>query len=91
MEELARQPAPAAENPRDWVIAAETRESVVAALDQLELADRQLLLWKYTEGWTYRQLAEHFGVTEKAVEYRLLQARKRLRGLLSSPDPTETH
>jgi RNA polymerase sigma-70 factor (ECF subfamily) len=34
---------------------------------------------KYTEHWSYRQLAEHLGATESAVEARLHRARARLR------------
>ncbi len=34
---------------------------------------------KYTEGWGYRELAEHLGTTVKTIEYRLLRARQELR------------
>jgi RNA polymerase sigma factor (sigma-70 family) len=49
---------------------------------QLDELDRQVLMLKYVEGWTYRQLAEMLGVTEDTIEYRLLRARKRLKSLL---------
>ncbi len=39
---------------------------------------------KYTEGWSYRQLAENLGTKEKTVEYRLLKAREELRDRLSN-------
>ena len=34
---------------------------------------------KYSEDWSYRQLAELLGVKEDTVEYRLTKARKNLR------------
>jgi RNA polymerase sigma-70 factor (ECF subfamily) len=46
--------------------------------------ERQLLLLKYAEGWSYRQIAEQLGVQEDTVEYRLLKARKKLRRELSA-------
>lgn len=64
------------------VLAAEQQESVRAAVQQLDELDRQVLMLKYVEGWTYRQLAEMLGVTEDTIEYRLLKSRKRLKTLL---------
>ena len=66
------------------VVAAEKREAVQDAVAQLDEIDRQVLMLKYVEGWTYRQLAEMLGVTEDTIEYRLLKARKRLKVLLKS-------
>jgi RNA polymerase sigma factor (sigma-70 family) len=64
------------------VLAAEEQQSVREAVMQLDELDRQVLMLKYVEGWTYRQLAEMLGVTEDTIEYRLLKARKRLKSLL---------
>lgn len=64
------------------VLAAEEQQSVREAVTQLDELDRQVLMLKYVEGWTYRQLAEMLGVTEDTIEYRLLKARKRLKSLL---------
>ena len=69
-------------NPRDWVLGQELRQSVAAALQRLTAHDREILLLKYTEDWSYQQLAEHLGVSVKTVEYRLLRARRALRGHL---------
>ena len=68
--------------PVECVIAAETRENVQRALNELHELDRQILMLKYTEHWSYRQLAEHLGVREDTVEYRLLKARRVLKRLL---------
>jgi RNA polymerase sigma-70 factor (ECF subfamily) len=69
-------------DPRDWVLAEESRQTVAAALAELPPQDRQILLLKYTEQWCYRQLADHLGVGLNVVEYRLLRAKNRLRVLL---------
>jgi RNA polymerase sigma-70 factor, ECF subfamily len=42
-------------------------------------ADAEILLLKYSERWSYRQIADRLGITEKAVDARLLRARARLR------------
>lgn len=69
--------------PVDRVLAAEKQDQVRAALEQLDELDRQVLMLKYSEGWSYRQLAEHMGVKEDTIEYRLARARKRLRTKLA--------
>ncbi len=76
-DSVSRQPDPVSS-----VLAAEQQETVRAAMQQLDELDRQVLMLKYVEGWTYRQLAEMLGVTEDTIEYRLLKSRKRLKALL---------
>jgi RNA polymerase sigma-70 factor (ECF subfamily) len=49
------------------------------AMLRLPGADAEILLLKYSERWTYRQIADRLGITEKAVDARLLRARARLR------------
>ncbi len=48
-------------------------------LAELELPDRRLIEGKYLDGSTVRELSEQSGLTEKAVESRLLRLRKALR------------
>jgi len=72
-----------APGPAESVLAAEEQEHVQEALRELNELDRQILMLKYAEGWTYRQLSEHLGVKEDTVEYRLMKARKNLRRLLA--------
>jgi RNA polymerase sigma-70 factor (ECF subfamily) len=54
----------------------------------LKPRDAEILLLKYTEDWTYRQLAEHLGQSASAVEARLHRARKKMRCQLASLDPS---
>lgn len=66
-------------DPLDWLLADERRQMVRQALTQLARRDQEILLLKYTEDWSYRQLAEHLGISESAVQARLYRARRRLR------------
>jgi RNA polymerase sigma-70 factor (ECF subfamily) len=71
-------------DPLHWLIADERRCLIRQALARLARRDAEILLLKYTENWSYRQLAEHLGVTSSAIESRLSRARERLRCELSS-------
>jgi RNA polymerase sigma-70 factor (ECF subfamily) len=72
----------AAGDPLTWLLAEERRENVRLALRRLPACDAQLLLLKYVDNWSYRQMAEHLGVSDAAVESRLHRARGSLRKLL---------
>jgi RNA polymerase sigma-70 factor (ECF subfamily) len=60
---------------QDMVLAAALEESV----GELEPAERILIEGKYLEGQTVRELAAQSGLSEKAVESRLLRLRRHLR------------
>jgi len=49
------------------------------AVSRLPGADAEILMLKYNERWSCREIARHLGVSEKAVECRLARARTRLR------------
>ena len=59
------------------------------AIKRLVRRDAEILLLKYTEDWSYRELAEHLGISESAVEARLHRARQRLRSELAVLDVVE--
>ncbi|MCR4410983.1 MAG: sigma-70 family RNA polymerase sigma factor [Thermoguttaceae bacterium] len=73
-------------DPLAWLLAAERREMVGKALDRLAGRDREILLLKYTEDCSYRDLAERLGTTVTAVQARLHRARERLREELIALD-----
>ena len=56
----------------------------IVALTRLPPRDAEVLILKYAEGWSYRELAEHLGQSEPAVESRLHRARQRLRQELTA-------
>jgi RNA polymerase sigma-70 factor (ECF subfamily) len=71
-------------DPLEWLLAAESQKLVREAVARLPGRDIEILLLKYTENWTYAQLAERLGTTESAVESRLHRARSRLRRHLAA-------
>jgi len=76
-------------DPLAWLLAAERQQVVQTALRALSPKDRELLLLKYTEDWSYCDLADHLGLTVSAVEARLHRARGRLRHELVAREVTE--
>jgi len=70
-------------DPLGWLLADERARLVRSALGRLPRRDSEILTLKYTEGWTYRELAAHLGASEAAIEARLHRARLRLRAELS--------
>ena len=74
-------PVPA--DPFDWLLEQERAGLIRRGMQNLPRRDAELLLLKYTEGWSYRQLAEHLGTTTSAVEARLHRARAKLRQQLA--------
>ncbi|MEM9410860.1 MAG: sigma-70 family RNA polymerase sigma factor [Planctomycetota bacterium] len=70
--------------PLDWMLNIEQSSAMRSAMGELTTRDREILMLKYTENWSYKELAEHLGIKVKTVEYRLMKARKRLRTLILS-------
>lgn len=66
-------------DPLAWLLSDERRQLIRTAVEKLSRQDSEILLLKYTEEWSYRELAEHLGIGESAVEARLHRARGRLR------------
>jgi RNA polymerase sigma-70 factor (ECF subfamily) len=75
-------------DPLDWLLADERKTMVRQALGRMPRRDAEVLLLKYSEDWSYRQMAEHLGMSESAVEARLHRARQKLRSELHRLDPT---
>jgi RNA polymerase sigma factor (sigma-70 family) len=67
------------DDPLLWLLADERRVLVRQAIARLSPRDAEILLLKYTEDWSYHELANHLGVSHSAVEARLHRARARLR------------
>ncbi len=83
-------PAEEHRDPGEWLLALELRQTVREALQTLLPKDREILLLKYTEDWSYHQLAAHLGIGHSAVEARLHRARQRLRDQLVQTSVSET-
>jgi RNA polymerase sigma-70 factor (ECF subfamily) len=76
-------------NPLRWLISNERDALVRSAVARLPRRDADVLVLKYAEQWSYRQIADHLGLTESAVEARLHRARRRLRDELTRLDLNE--
>ena len=70
------------EIPIEWLLRKERRELMQAALAQLGGRDSEILMLKYFENWSYRQISERLGISQPAVDSRLHRARRRLRAAL---------
>ncbi len=77
-------------DPLQWLLADERRELTRQALARVPQRDKEILLLKYTEDWSYRDLAKNMGISESAVETRLHRARQRLRQELAALEVVET-
>jgi RNA polymerase sigma-70 factor (ECF subfamily) len=76
-------------DPLGWLLADERRRLVRTAMARLPKRDAEMLLLKYTENWSYRELAEHLGTTVSAVQAKLHRARGRLRAELTALEVVE--
>jgi RNA polymerase sigma-70 factor (ECF subfamily) len=76
-------------DPLRILLTEERRQLVAQALLRLPGRDAELLLLKYTECWSYRQLSQYLRLSEAAVDGRLQRARMRLRIELERLDTGE--
>ena len=76
-------------DPLGWLLLDERLALVREALGKLPARDAEILLLKYTENWSCRDLAQHLGQTEAAIESRLHRARGRLRDELAGSNVIE--
>lgn len=70
-------------DPLGWLLADERRRLIRVALARLPRRDAEVLLLKYTENWSYHEIAARLGIGHSAVEARLHRARQRLREALA--------
>jgi RNA polymerase sigma-70 factor (ECF subfamily) len=71
-------------SPLSWLLNDERRSLVTQALQRLSARDVDLLMLKYAEGWSARDLADRLGVKTTAIEVRLHRAKGRLRAELAN-------
>lgn len=78
-------------DPLDWLTSEEAHQQVRAAMDQMSNQDREILMLKHTEGWTYQQIADRLGISVDKIIYRNTRACQRLRTQLASLKPEWTN
>jgi RNA polymerase sigma-70 factor (ECF subfamily) len=59
------------------------------ALERLDPKDRELIVLKHLDGWTYDELAERLDIPRGTVMSRLFHARQRLQALLAGREGVE--
>jgi RNA polymerase sigma-70 factor (ECF subfamily) len=69
----------ASADPLALLLRRERHELTRQAMLRLAPRDAEILQLKYGERWSYRQIAEQLGLSERAVDSRLLRARAALR------------
>jgi RNA polymerase sigma-70 factor (ECF subfamily) len=80
----ARPAADGSVSPLAWILRAERQRIVQAAIARLPQRDAVVLILKYAEGLSAREIAERQGVAVATIETRLHRARSRLRAELSA-------
>ncbi len=71
-------------DPLAWITSHEAHKQVRDALSQLPNQDREILMLKHTEGWTYQQIADRLGISIDKIIYRNSRACQRLRNQLQA-------
>ncbi len=79
---LAERLANSGSSPSARLLAAELRDRVRAALETLEPRDREVLVLRYLEQLTSKEIAAVLGISEAAVKTRHRRALERLRRIL---------
>jgi RNA polymerase sigma factor (sigma-70 family) len=91
VERYAQQVAVPGDNieydPLAWLLAEETQQLVRQAIARLSPQDAEMLLLKYSEDWSYKELADRLGISVSAVAARLHRARGKLRSALAKFAP----
>ena len=78
------EPLASIEEPVAILMSRESRQMVKRAMQRLGGQDREILILKHAENWTYEQISKHTGLSREKVVYRLGRARDRLRRTLCS-------
>lgn len=65
------------------------RDRLVAALESITPAQREVVLLHDLDGWTHPEIAQALGISEVMSRQHLFQSRRTLRGLLGDAAPVE--
>ena len=82
----AHQIQPSDGDPYRLLIASEQQVLVRKAMTRINARECEILMLKYNEGWSCREIASRLGVSETAMKSRLLRARRQLRTELLNLD-----
>ncbi len=71
-------------DPATWLIDREAESHVKTALARLSDQDREMLMLRHNQQWTYRQISDHLGLSQDKVVYRLARAHQSLKSELAT-------
>lgn len=74
-------------SPEERMILAELRASLRDCLNLISEDKRQLLQFRFWYQWSLREISEHLGISERAVEGRLYRAKQLLKKILRTHHP----
>lgn len=80
----------ASASPLTHILKREREQEIQANLARLTSGERELLMLKYIENWSYQEIADHLGLSHSSVESRLHRARQRMRTMMSELDSVHT-
>jgi RNA polymerase sigma-70 factor (ECF subfamily) len=80
---------PDAPGPKDALLGDEAMERLTSLIRKLSPATRQVLEYRFIEGYSNIEIAEILGISQSAVSTRIDKAKKRLRYLLESEGADE--
>lgn len=66
---------------------AEEKQATIEALERLPVRDKELILWRHYEGFTFQEMAEFRGASVPTVQRQYVQAVRALRRHLDAFDP----
>ena len=75
--------------PEDELLDSEALERLVSLVRRLTPATRQVLEYRYVEGYSNIEIADMLGISQSAVSTRINKARKRLKELLEGEVSSE--
>jgi len=82
---IAREPGAHQESPEVIVVRNAQETDLLAAIDQLRVVEREILLLRTWEGLTSREIASVMHLTPKAVDNRLARIRRKLTRMTAKP------
>lgn len=70
-----------------WLAASEERATLASCMSELDEQDQAILVMKYRDRASYKDIASQLACSERSVEHRLVRAKQRLKQLLTDEWP----
>lgn len=77
------------QTPEDIQITREIHDTIITAINELSVVNREVVIGFYLEGYSYAELAEILGVPVSTIKGRLFKGRKQLKETLAPLKPQQ--